>query len=404
MYNSHTDIWIAGAFAAVIVDFIVYPVDTLKTRIQSPDYEKVYKDARTGAVRRNVLFRGVYQGVWSVVFATIPSSGAFFTTYEAVKSTLHDSSNHSAYTTDGTPNGPRLPFTHSLPSPIIHAIASSTAEMVACLMLTPAEVLKQNAQMINGGSGNSRKSSDNHHGTGSRTAMRQVLARFRRHPSRLWSGYMALVGRNLPFTGLQFPIFECVRSHLIDWRWRCKAATATASTNPNLTSNSSSNGNSSSSDVDSNGNGSEIPFAPNNTDQLIERAGLTGLSASISGTLASIVTTPIDVIKTRVMLSASNNYSSSNSNENAKLGTNGSSHADKIHSKGTFAVGRDIFCNEGIRGLFKGGAIRAGWTAVSLSMYLSLYEGGRFYLENRRRERDGVDRPGVRSEDGEAVM
>ena len=63
----------AGAFAAIVVDFVVYPVDTLKTRIQSPDYEKVFKDARTQAVKRDVLFRGLYQGVWSVVFSTIPS-------------------------------------------------------------------------------------------------------------------------------------------------------------------------------------------------------------------------------------------------------------------------------------------------------------------------------------------
>lgn len=93
MYNSHSDIWIvsslqlksaliiiintehkqAGAFAAVIVDFVVYPFDTLKTRIQSPEYEKVFTDTRTGAVRRNVLFRGLYQGIWSVVLSTIPS-------------------------------------------------------------------------------------------------------------------------------------------------------------------------------------------------------------------------------------------------------------------------------------------------------------------------------------------
>ncbi|KAJ5370360.1 uncharacterized protein N7496_006452 [Penicillium cataractarum] len=55
MYNTHSDIWIAGAFAAVVVDFIVYPVDTLKTRIQSPDYEKVFKDARTGAQEHSLL-------------------------------------------------------------------------------------------------------------------------------------------------------------------------------------------------------------------------------------------------------------------------------------------------------------------------------------------------------------
>ena len=63
----------AGAFAAVTVDFLVYPFDTIKTRVQSPNYEKLYKDPRTGAIRRNVLFRGLYQGVWSVVLSTIPS-------------------------------------------------------------------------------------------------------------------------------------------------------------------------------------------------------------------------------------------------------------------------------------------------------------------------------------------
>lgn len=63
----------AGAFAAIVVDFVVYPFDTLKTRIQSPDYNKVFKDAQTGALKRNVLFKGLYQGVWSVVFSTIPS-------------------------------------------------------------------------------------------------------------------------------------------------------------------------------------------------------------------------------------------------------------------------------------------------------------------------------------------
>lgn len=63
----------AGALAAVIVDLTVYPFDTLKTRVQSPEYEKLYKDSRTGALRRNVLFRGLYQGIWSVVLSTIPS-------------------------------------------------------------------------------------------------------------------------------------------------------------------------------------------------------------------------------------------------------------------------------------------------------------------------------------------
>ena len=81
--NSGVDAVQAGALSAVVVDFFVYPFDTLKTRMQSPEYEKRYKDPQTGAVRRNVLFRGVYQGVWSVVLSTIPACMPFsdFTNY-----------------------------------------------------------------------------------------------------------------------------------------------------------------------------------------------------------------------------------------------------------------------------------------------------------------------------------
>ncbi|CAI7610463.1 unnamed protein product [Penicillium glandicola] len=350
MYNTHSDIWVAGAFAAVVVDFVVYPFDTLKTRVQSPNYHKVFKDARTGAVQRSILFRGLYQGVWSVVFSTIPASGAFFTTYEAVKSIMYNSSiraptsmpSGNTASPNGSLNSLRLPFTHSLPTPIMHGIASSAGEMVSCLMLTPAEVLKQNAQMIQGSQTNN-------------SAMRQVLLRFRRHPWRLWSGYTALVGRNLPTTALQFPLFEYVRSYLIDRRRQRKATNSNTGRPPSEQS-----------------------------DQLVERAGLTGIAAAFSGTIAATVTTPIDVIKTRVMLSASDAGTSGSEVVSSEART-------KIKpSKSLISVGRDIIRYEGISGLFKGGLIRAGWTAIALGLYLSLYEGGRFYLENRRKERDRI--------------
>ncbi|KAJ6103036.1 hypothetical protein N7486_005463, partial [Penicillium sp. IBT 16267x] len=370
MYNSHTDIWIAGAFAALTVDFFVYPFDTLKTRIQSPNYERVFKDARTGALKRNVFFRGLYQGVWSVVFSTIPSSGAFFTTYEAVKYAFYNSSGSESRSRNSR-STLRLPFTHSIPTPIIHAIASSSAEMVSCLILTPAEVLKQNAQMVNSSQtqpqSTSRHPSTNQHIKNNTSAMRQVITRFRSHPLRLWSGYTALVGRNLPFTVLHFPLFEFIRTRITDWRRR-KRESQSSLRRSNAEHSSSAQ-----------------------REALIERAGLTGLSAGISGTVCSFVTTPIDVIKTRVMLSASDDVAT----------TEGSQTRKKVPKKGTLSVGKEIFRKEGVRGLFKGGAIRSGWTAISMSLYLGLYEGGRMFLENRRRAMEGVGGAGVMNEDGD---
>ncbi|RMZ45036.1 hypothetical protein AFCA_010476 [Aspergillus flavus] len=337
MDNSSLDIWVAGALAAVTVDFLVYPMDTLKTRIQSPNYNHLYKDA-TGAIKRDVLFRGLYQGVWSVVLATVPSSGAFFTTYESTKHILTLSSTQSQSQSQSSSQNP-LPFTHPLPTPLIHALSSSLGEMVSCAILTPAEVLKQNAQVLDMNSPTSTSTKTPRQG-----ATIQVLAKFRHRPWKLWSGYTALVGRNLPFTGLHFPIFEGVRGWLVSWRGRERR-------------NGDRNGG-------KNGNG------------VFERAVLTGIAAGVSGTVASVVTTPIDVVKTRVMLGAGGEELKGTEKTVRKV-------------KGTLAVGREVWKEEGLRGLFRGGALRSVWSAFGMSIYLGIYEGGRMYLEKRRKEDEG---------------
>src|SRR5262245_4841217 len=97
----------------------------------------------------------------------------------------------------------------TIPKPILHAGASGIAEVAACLVLAPAEVIKQNAQMIRGQSRDGGRSS-------SLRALR-LVAPFR-DPKRLWAGYSALVARNLPFTVLQFPMFEYIRGRVRDSR------------------------------------------------------------------------------------------------------------------------------------------------------------------------------------------
>lgn len=260
------------------------------------------------------------------------TAGAFFTTYEGVK-----------YTLGSIPN---------LPTPINHATASSCAEMVSCLMITPAEVLKQNVQVIHNqkqGRGQSRSS---------RSVFLTVASRFRHAPWKLWSGYTALVGRNLPFTGLHFPLFEYVRSHLVAWR--------EADIHP---------GKQGQGQGQDHGHGS-ISGAM--------RAVLTGVSAAFSGTVASVVTTPTDVIKTRMMLAASDdNKPGSGSGSDSRSGPGRGSSIGKKKT-GTVEVGKQIYQKEGIRGLFRGGLLKAGWTALSLGLYLGIYEGGRLYLGNRR--------------------
>ncbi|PYH81948.1 mitochondrial carrier [Aspergillus uvarum CBS 121591] len=322
MPNTNSDIWLSGAFAVVITDFMVYPFDTLKTRLQSPNYATVYKDATTGQIKRGVLFKGLYQGVGSVVLATIPASGAFFTTYEASKQAL---------TRLFSPNQPQKPL---LPTPLLHSMASCTAEAVSCFILTPAEVLKQNAQIVNS-SAPTTTTNPNPNPTHPKNITLTILRRFRHRPWKLWSGYTALLGRNLPFTGIQFPIFEFVKAKVVGYRDTIPKKDAKG--------------------------------------EIVERVYVTGIAGSVAGTISSVVTTPIDVVKTRMMLAATDTV-----------------EGDSVKRKrsGALAVGKEVYGKEGVKGLFRGGALRAFWTAISFGIYLSMYEGGKVYLGNRRVERE----------------
>jgi hypothetical protein len=103
--------------------------------------------------------------------------------------------------------------------------------------------------------------------------------------------------------------------------------------------------------------------------RILRHAGVTALSAGIAGSIAATVTTPIDVVKTRIMLTA------------------GDEERAKRQPTTLWAVGRGIYKQEGLCGLFRGGVLRAGWTALGLGLYLGSYEAARKMLEARREER-----------------
>ena len=122
---------------------------------------------------------------------------------------------------------------------------------------------------------------------------------------------------------------------------------------------------------------------------------VTAISAGAAGSLAAVITTPIDVIKTRIMLSASG--PEANPHEIPDPQSKGTTPAETDHAKlqraqraarggraGGYAVGKEILRTEGVKGLFRGGALRGLWTAAGSGLYLGAYESGRRYLEERR--------------------
>jgi len=287
------------------------------------------------------MFRGVYQGVGSVIIATLPSSGAFFTTYEGVKAILSDANSKSI-----------------VPAPLIHAAASGTAELVSCAILTPAEVIKQNAQMVD----NSQRDRPRVNAT------LQTVQKFRTNPFALWRGYAALAGRNLPFTALQFPMFERIKESIR--RYRDERGIRTHS--------------------------------------LFESGMITAVSAGTGGSIAAVITTPVDVIKTRIMLAAAQSppdegkpasaAQSAKAAKDALVDATGKTiqavkerpleaarqSMSSSGSKSTLQVAREVMQEHGVKGLFRGGALRGVWTMVGSGLYLGVYESGRIWLAQRR--------------------
>ena len=157
-------------------------MDTIITRMQSKDYQSIYKYSN-GSLRRT-LFTGLYQGFGPTLFAGIPSSAAFFATYEASKTTFERAQ------TAG--------YLHGVPKSIFHATSSAVAELVACAFLNPAEVLKQNAQI-------SQQSAQQASGP---PVSIKIMKQFFQQPSALWSGYWVLVAGQLPSICLTFCLYE----------------------------------------------------------------------------------------------------------------------------------------------------------------------------------------------------
>lgn len=228
-----------------------------------------------------------------------------------------------------------------IPQPFVHSAASAVAELVSCFILTPAEVLKQNAQMI--------RRPDNSSSSGASVTM-QALKQFKR-PSQLFTGYTALAARNLPFTAMQFPMFEHTKKLLKDYRRR---------------------------------NGTM-------TGSLLETATITAVSAGSAGSIAAIITTPVDVVKTRIMLSAAGEDTESEAKKKIEEAKKKGQSLEKLggKKKRSLTIAREVIAESGVKGLFRGAILRAGWTALGSGLYLGVYDSGRVWLGDRREANDG---------------
>ncbi|KAH9406906.1 hypothetical protein TYRP_013172 [Tyrophagus putrescentiae] len=129
---------IAGAVAGLSVDVLLFPVDTIKTRLQSP---------------RGFLLSGGFKRLYAGLGSTVSGS-----------------------------------------APVCHLVSACLGETVACLVRVPVEVVKQRAQAYN---------------SNSPAVLRQVLAQS--GPKGLYRGYTSTLIREIPFSLVQFPLWEYLK-------------------------------------------------------------------------------------------------------------------------------------------------------------------------------------------------
>lgn len=347
---------VPGALAAFVVDCSIFPLDTIKSRIQAADYASRFPQGRG-------LYSGLWQGFGPVVIATLPSAALFFTTYEHAKTLLT--------TPDGLPVWGAYIAEDKTGRAVAlgHAASSALAELTSCAVLTPAETIKQRMQVAVGGGGGGMPS----------------LAL-----GSIWRGYWALAARNLPFTALQFPLYEQFRAVLakrVGLRPRKKAgerwsrgahqqepiASADVMTGeearrsaynamrqrPSLEAQQ---------DSSRSGAGASAGAASAAAAAHYARAGaVSGVSAAAAGAISALATTPLDLVKTRIMLDSSSSA------------TSGS-------RRSTFGLLQDIYKKEGLHGIMRGGALRCAWTALGAGIYLGSYEAGREWWSDAGRD------------------
>lgn len=224
----------AGALAGTTVDLSLYPIDTLKTRLQS-----------SAGFQQSGGLRGIYRGVGSALVGSAPGAALFFVSYESIKSCFR-------HRRDAVVPTQASNVRNNWSEPVEHMVAASVGEVAACAVRVPTEVVKQRAQAVQSPS--------------SAAALRSIWAL--RKPSgvsggfgipgvwrEMYRGWGITVVREVPFTVIQFPLWEGMK----EWRRRTQGKDSIS--------------------------GWE-----------------SGAFGSVAGAVAAGITTPLDVLKTRMML------------------------------------------------------------------------------------------------------
>jgi solute carrier family 25 S-adenosylmethionine transporter 26 len=329
-------------------------------------------------------FAGVYRGVGSALVGSAPGAALFFVTYDTCKARLRDAFPATSNGSDGSSGASAT--TAATATAVQHMLAASVGEVAACAVRVPTEVIKQRAQASQHasslaalrailGSGRQLQEQRNQHSIssssgggsgGGKGARGGGLVGFfggvagARHVWReLYRGWGVTVLREVPFTMLQFPLWEALkrwrqqqrrqqqRRQQKRWRQQQQHRTHIGAGTGSSTGTDTRTG----LGTGAAGAGGTLVAALDDVDDDVDErvpALESAACGALAGAVAAAATTPLDVLKTRLMLAP--------------------------HRARALSLLRAIVRQEGARALFAGAVPRVLWIAAGGAIFLGSYE------------------------------
>ncbi|KAJ8898982.1 hypothetical protein K2173_008484 [Erythroxylum novogranatense] len=176
---------VAGSVAGLIEHTAMFPVDTLKTRMQvvggSCSNQHVGVGRALGSILKLEGPAGLYRGISAMGLGAGPAHAVYFSVYELCK---------------------RLFSGGSMNDTVVHAVSGVCATVASDAVFTPMDVVKQRLQL---------KSSPY---KGVLDCVRRIL--MKDGVGAFYASYRTTVVMNAPFTAVQFATYEAAKKALME--------------------------------------------------------------------------------------------------------------------------------------------------------------------------------------------
>ncbi|KAA8496533.1 putative mitochondrial carrier [Porphyridium purpureum] len=270
---THRQHMLAGAVAGMIEHSFMFPVDTIKTRMQVYGAAAPAPDASTGRLNSRAMWpmvraivgtegvRTLWRGIGAVLISAGPAHAAHFSIYEAVKLNL-------------TP----LMSGYGAPDAMAHAMAGATATISSESIMAPMDVIKQRMQLGASGPKAAREG-----------VIPTIVHVYRNFGfSAFFAGLKATLAMSIPFSATQFVVYEAVKSSIVSRNRPHLAAEIREKGKGRAAATSA----------------SEFHPGQQQPADRIENMPFNAvhhcLAGAAAGAIASAVTNPLDVVKTRL--------------------------------------------------------------------------------------------------------